>query len=394
MNHLNEVLKILEGALQHNVRKATDYASLLAEKLESDGEIRQASMLRQKLARLPAQTLAASSMQHSLPVDSESQLHTLDEELPARDDISLVLPENAAVRIEEFVQSTRAVEKLAAAGIRHPARLLFSGPPGCGKTQAARLIAAELGLPLLTVRCDTLVSSLLGQTSRNLRRVFEHAENRPCVLFLDEFDALAKTRSDEREVGELQRIVISLLQNIDALAPETLLLAATNHAELLDRAVWRRFAWRIELSLPDANLRAHIWALKLSQYAHADLSCATLAELSTGLSGAAIEHTAHDAIRAAILRGDNTIQPIDLLRRLGLVIAMHSGLQVDSREKEIEFLRHWAPRCLSLRKLADYYGISVRQTNKAASGGQYEGKEGTPDFGRRPTGKRSQTKSH
>lgn len=369
MNYLNEVLKILEGALQHNVRKAADYAGLLAEKLESDGEIRQASMLRQKLARVPAQTLAPLSLQHSLPVDSESQLHTLDEEWPVRIDISLVLPENAAARIEEFVQSTRAMEKLAAAGIRHPARLLFSGPPGCGKTQAARLIAAELSLPLLTVRCDTLVSSLLGQTSRNLRRVFEHAENRPCVLFLDEFDALAKTRSDEREVGELQRIVISLLQNIDALAPETLLLAATNHAELLDRAVWRRFAWRVELSLPDANLRTHIWALKLGQYAHTDLSCATLAELSVGLSGAAIEHTAHDAIRAAILRGDDTIQPIDLLRRLGLVIAMQSGIQLDSREKEIEFLRHWAPRWLSLRKLADYYGISVRQTNKAASGG-------------------------
>ena len=93
MDNINEVLKILEGALQHNVRKAADYAGLLAEKLESDGEMRQAGMLRQKLARVPAQTLAPLSLQHSLPVDSESQLHTLDEERPVCADISLVLPE-------------------------------------------------------------------------------------------------------------------------------------------------------------------------------------------------------------------------------------------------------------------------------------------------------------
>ncbi|WP_163585513.1 ATP-binding protein, partial [Klebsiella pneumoniae] len=85
-----------------------------------------------------------------------------------------------------------------------PNRLLMHGPPGTGKTQLARWVAAQLGLQLLTVRCDTLVSSLLGQTSRNLRRVFEYAEQRPCVLFLDEFDALAGARGNERDVGELQ----------------------------------------------------------------------------------------------------------------------------------------------------------------------------------------------
>lgn len=386
MNHLNEVLKILEGALQHNARKAADYAGLLAEKLAAEGEQRQAGMIRQKLARTPAQTLSPTTLQNSLPVDSESQQHTVDEELTTPEEIDLVLPENAAIRIDEFVRSIRAADKLAAAGIRHPARLLFCGPPGCGKTQAARMISAELQLPLLTVRCDTLVSSLLGQTSRNLRRVFEHAENRPCVLFLDEFDALAKTRSDEREVGELQRIVIALLQNIDALSPETLLLGATNHAELLDRAVWRRFAWRIELSLPDLALREKIWAKKLGRHTNATIDIRKLADLSEGLSGAAIEHVAHDAIRAAVLNGDDHVSSIDLLRRLGLVIAMNRGETLSSRENEIEFLRNWAPQHLALRKLADYYGISVRQINNAAQGGSHVGKLGKPDT-RRSTAK-------
>src|SRR5438477_8302827 len=123
-----------------------------------------------------------------------------------------------------------------------PSRMLIHGPPGTGKTQTARWITGQLSLPLLTVRCDTLVSSLLGQTSKNLRRVFEHAVQRPCVLFLDEFDALASARGNERDVGELQRVVISLLQNVDALPDNTILIAATNHEQLLDPAVWRRFA--------------------------------------------------------------------------------------------------------------------------------------------------------
>lgn len=379
MDHLSEILKIIDGALQHNVRKAADYAGLLADKLDEGGNTKQALMIRKRLARVPRQTLAPTSVENALPIDSESQLTTLDEELPRLDGTHVLLPDATQMRLEEFIGSVEAAEKLAAAGVNHPPRLLLFGPPGCGKTETARYIAARLQLPLLTARCDTLVSSLLGQTSRNLRRVFDHAENRPCILFLDEFDALAKTRADDREVGELQRVVIALLQNIDAMSQDTILIAATNHDELLDRAVWRRFSWHAKLSLPDAPLRSRIWESKLGTFAPSDLKTEALAELSEALSGAAIEHVAHDAIRNAVIRGDDRIDAIDLLRRLGLVVAMTQGLNLDTREKEIEFLRHWGDKPIALRKLADYYGISVRQTENAARGRKHGRQSGEPD---------------
>ena len=372
MENLSEVLKILEGALQHNVRKAADYAGLLADKLEEKGELQQAKMLRQKISKAPQDILAPAGLLSSLPVDSESQLYTLDEERVLLGDAEIVLPDNVSLRIDEFVKSISSRDKLLALGLYQPSRLLFYGPPGCGKTQATRYISAKLGLPILTVRCDTLVSSLLGQTSKNLRRVFDYVSDRPCVLFLDELDALAKSRTDEREIGELQRVVISLLQNIDAVSPETIIIAATNHDELLDKAVWRRFAWHIPLTLPDSSLRERIWKIKLRNISAENIPFDLLSDLSDGLSGAAIEQVASDSMRNSVLQGASEVDLTDLLCRLGLSIAMSSRVKLDSQEKEIAFLRDWCPRHLSLRKLAKHFNLSVRQIDKAAKGDVYD----------------------
>lgn len=360
MEHLTEVLNILDGALRHNLKMSFDYAGLLAGKLDDEGLRDQARRIRERLARTPQQMLTPQSV-NALPVDQESRLATLDEFRPTLDDTEIILPDAISRRIDEFIESVQHFDKLEAAGVALPSRLLFYGPPGCGKTLAARWIAARLELPLLTARCDTLVSSLLGQTARNLRRVFDHVRTQPCVLFLDEFDALAKNRSDEREVGELQRVVIALLQNIDALPPSILLVAATNHEGLLDPAIWRRFSFRVAMPLPDAALRAVLWRNRLEKYAPKDLDWERLAALSEGLSGAAIEQVAQDALRSTILSASTSIDEFDLIRRLGLTLAMTHQISLPLLADEVRWLAHWQPKVFSERNLSALYRTSTRQ---------------------------------
>jgi SpoVK/Ycf46/Vps4 family AAA+-type ATPase len=128
--------------------------------------------------------------------------------------------------------------------------VLFTGPPGVGKTLAARHLAVELNVPLLVLDLASVISSFLGRTGGNIKQAFDYAKRRPCILFLDELDAVAKRRDDDGDVGELKRLVTVLLQEIDLWTPDSLLVAATNHSSLLDPAVWRRFDRTIEFPRP------------------------------------------------------------------------------------------------------------------------------------------------
>jgi MoxR-like ATPase len=375
VNHLAEVLKILDGALKSNHSMAANYAGLLADKLEQEGSRREALMIRERLARAPA-AIAKLQGAGNLPVDGESRLHTLDVSRPT-DTERLALPPTVSRRLEDFTLGIANHDALAAAGAALPNRLLLHGPPGTGKTATAKWLAAKLKLPLLTVRCDTLVSSLLGQTSRNLRRAFEFAQEQPCVLFLDEFDALASARGNERDVGELQRVVIALLQNIDALPDSTILIAATNHEGLLDPAVWRRFSFQVAMPMPDLPLRSALWERFLGRYLPPHLSPHELADLSDGLTGAAIEQVCLDAKRSAVLAAKTFVPISELLRRLGMMIALTRKVKLTTIEDEIRWLRAWNPKHFTVRELAGIYGVSTRQilnTTKEEKSGDEKGR--------------------
>ena len=149
--------------------------------------------------------------------------------------------------VEEHVRA----DVLRAHGYEPRHRVLLSGPPGNGKTSFAESVAEALGLPFFIVRYDALIGSYLGETNTRLRKLFDYVRTRPSVLFFDEFDAIGKERGDTHETGEIKRVVSFLLMQLDQLPSYVIVIAATNHAELLDRAVWRRFQLRLGFPAPE-----------------------------------------------------------------------------------------------------------------------------------------------
>ena len=164
------------------------------------------------------------------------------------DSLILTLPAEQLSR--QLIEEQRRASLLRAQGMQPRHRVLLSGPPGNGKTSLAEALAEAIAVPLLTVRYDALVGAYLGETNARLSRLFEYARTAPCVLFFDEFDAVGKERGDVHETGEIKRVVSFLLTQLDQLPSYVVVVAATNHAELLDRAVWRRFQLRIDMPSP------------------------------------------------------------------------------------------------------------------------------------------------
>jgi len=169
---------------------------------------------------------------------------------PKRSMSSLYLDPIVRIACEELIDEQRRADILRAHGMEPRHRVLLAGPPGNGKTSLAETLAYELAVPLFMVKYEAVITSYLGETAQRLRRLFDFVRTEPCVLFFDEFDAIAKERGDIHETGEIKRVVTTLLLQLDDLPSYCVLVGATNHAELLDKATWRRFELRLNLDEP------------------------------------------------------------------------------------------------------------------------------------------------
>ncbi|MFV5467165.1 AAA family ATPase [Acinetobacter towneri] len=378
MEHVAEVMKIIEGGIKGNITQITSYASLLADKLEKEGLERQAKSIRSKIENslssiqgYATASLKSGNLHSPLPVDNDSRLTLGDESKPLLETNKVVFNSYIQNLIDEFLGFIDKSSVLEREGVGIAPSMLIYGPPGCGKTVLANHIAARLDLPLITARCDTLISSYLGSTSKNLRSLFDHVASRPCVFFLDEFDALAKARDDQHELGELKRVVVSLLQNIDSLPTSTVLLAATNHHELLDPAVWRRFAYRLQIPLPDKSLRESLIQQFLGRFCPKNIKA--IVEASQGMSGAVIKQACQSAIRTTILNEKVIIDSDELVFKL-----IHNQYdEVISKdipvEEKVKILKELNPKLFTGAKLASLFNISVGKVSNILNKKEFEG---------------------
>jgi SpoVK/Ycf46/Vps4 family AAA+-type ATPase len=352
-----EVLRIIEGGLARDRKKVYNYSKLLADKLEKDGDDKMAKMISRAIENGPAQTVTMDELL-TTPVDQESRLSIVDIAIPTKENTPVVLPKLIENKIEDFIKIVNHQGKLLQNGIDSSNTLLLYGQPGCGKTTVAKYISEKLNLPLVIARFDAIVSSLLGNTAKNIRKIFEFADNKPCILFLDEFDAIAKARDDQYELGELKRVINSLLQNIDAFAKHNILIAATNHPELLDKAIWRRFNTVIEIGPP--QFEEIISLLKIftegfnADFMEDEKKLEKLAKLLDSKSPSDIKNIINNSKIRSVINGRGVLAYEDVLVEL-LEFNNHGDLPM---EKLTEFLNE---NGIPQAAIAERMKISLRQ---------------------------------
>lgn len=311
----------------------------------------------QKRGSSPVEDMAFSIQNTGvLPKDKDSTLDLIEVYKSKINLNDVALPQTTINAIEQVVDEQKSLEVLLNKGVRPSNRILLCGPPGCGKTMTANAIAGELNLPIAYVKLDALVSSYLGQTGTNIRKVFEFVKDKRIVLFLDEFDAIAKKRDDSQELGELKRVVTTLLQNLDMMNSNVLLLSATNHHHLLDPAIWRRFDKSILLDKPEDAERIKIINLYLSKVlSEYEVDVETIEILSKGMSGSDL--TGFLEVLAKYVFINNCDKEIDK-ELIGKIWLEEKLLFVRKESKDYySALRELQQNGLSLRMLEQITGI-------------------------------------
>ena len=356
--YYSEISKIIEAGLNHDIDRVRSYSILLAKKMEMDGESRGSESISRVLFRKNLSKTTMDSLT-PLPIDQESRMSIVDVDYnPSAE--SLILSDSVQAKLQDFLETIQNRKTIEDLGLEFHQSLLLYGFPGCGKTTAAKFIASKIQLPLVTARLDTLISSLLGATAKNIHKVFEYARKQPCVLFLDEFDAIAKARDDQYELGELKRVVNSLLQNMDEYCCDGILIAATNHHELLDNAIWRRFQSVIEMPKPGLSEIEKMIKLITNQIGVeqiTDNQWKKIYQSVEGLSYSDIKTIMNNAIKKAFI---NNHAVLKMERVIGEVF-----LFINHGDFTKEEMAHYLLECsVPKKRIADYTGLSRRKIDQ------------------------------
>ncbi|MGG1519034.1 ATP-binding protein [Paenibacillus oryzisoli] len=349
------VVKLIEAHSSGSEKAFEDAVQRLAKDEEKKGNHSLANSLVQAYRPAPSSknslgtgaTLAPSSFEASnygakayvIPKDKDTSLDLYEVMSPTSSMKDIILSPDQRKIIGNVIKEQENSKKLVEKGFQPTNRLLLCGPPGCGKTLTANVIAHELGLPLVYVRLDGLISSYLGQTSANIRKIFDSVKQQEVVLFLDEFDAIAKKRDDQHELGELKRVVNTLLQNFDSLPSHVLLIAATNHHHLLDPAIWRRFDISVELELPNIEQRKQfILSVFEKHEIQCDLDLHIISQAFGGLSGSQIKTIIEQTIKESFIEGKGVVTEDDVLRKFLNTTTMNTFNHSDNWKTSAEML--------------------------------------------------------
>ena len=319
-------LHLARVALSERTQDVQAFLYRIAKSRDTDPEISKAliELLRKNPTRFSP---LRDTGEVAVPVDMESrfQLVRLEEKPVLAHEP--VYTDEVRIALERLVREREKISVLLEAGLDPTRTVLFTGPPGVGKTLAARWIARETGRPLLILDLSAVMSSYLGRTGSNLRHVLDYAKSVKCVLLLDELDAVAKRRDDFGEIGELKRLVTVLLQELDDWPPSGLLIAATNHSDLLDPAVWRRFEQQVDFPLPGREgVRTFISGLLSDEASEARGWTEVLSLVLSGHSFSDIEREINLARRAAALNEEG----------LGLYLAELVNVEGQSKRDRID----------------------------------------------------------
>ncbi len=359
MDHFAIVQALCRAAMASPTPAIRKQIERLRAELLKQGETKQASALSAILAAaegtqemapsrisLSGAGFAGEELSTKTPIPTDRETSTPLAEVIFPQQLSGVPPlfdEYLTDAIATLIEEWANIPALMAIGAPPPKSCLIFGPPGTGKTRLALWIAHQLKLPIVLARLDSLVSSFLGTSARNIGNLFAFANRYRCLLLLDEFDAIAKLRDDPHEVGEIKRIVNALMQQIDLRQPVGLTISITNHPQLLDPAIWRRFEVQLELPKPDFAVRLAIAERNMTPVQAANAHLKALAWFTEGSSGAEIEALVRSYKKELAINPDGERQFIALLKRFA---TLNTGRVSEIRKQQVNedeehLLRIW-----------------------------------------------------